>query len=227
MWREFVSLQPDPAAIKKLAASFRQGGYEIKPLLRALLTSQAFRDPSNRGSLIKSPVELIVGTIHVLGLPVQEKTQLVRMLQGLGQVPFDPPNVKGWAGGESWITTYTLLLRQQFLRRIVEATSVASTEGGMAMRPGPDRRTERRQQMPRDAGKDEGAMQMMEPRPVEGRSLRNAGGEARLGASLQGTDSAMLLRTLLPRAPIDPIDTSASPGAVVAAAMLDPAYQLK
>ena len=61
----------------------------------------------------------------------------------------------------------------------------------------------------------------------EGRSLRNAGGEARLGASLQGTDSAMLLRTLLPRAPIDPIDTSASPGAVVAAAMLDPAYQLK
>ena len=70
-------------------------------------------------------------------------------------------------------------------------------------------------------------MQMMEPRPVEGRSLRNAGGEARLGASLQGTDSAMLLRTLLPRAPIDPIDTSASPGAVVAAAMLDPAYQLK
>ena len=227
MWREFVSLQPDPAAIKKLAASFRQGGYEIKPLLRALLTSQAFRDPSNRGSLIKSPVELIVGTIHVLGLPVQEKTQLVRMLQGLGQVPFDPPNVKGWAGGESWITTYTLLLRQQFLRRIVEATSVASTEGGMAMRPGPDRRTERRQQMPRDAGKDEGAMQMMEPRPVEGRSLRNAGGEARLGASLQGTDSAMLLRTLLPRAPIDPIDASASPGAVVAAAMLDPAYQLK
>ena len=51
--------------------------------------------------------------------------------------------------------------------------------------------------------------------------------QARLGASLQGTDSAMLLRTLLPRAPIDPIDTSASPGAVVAAAMLDPAYQLK
>jgi uncharacterized protein (DUF1800 family) len=231
MWREFVSLQPDPAAIKKLAASFRQGGYEIKPLLRALLTSQAFRDPANRGSLIKSPVELIVGTVHVLGLPVQEKTQLVRMMQGLGQVPFDPPNVKGWPGGESWITTYTLLLRQQFLRRIVEATSVASTEGGMAMRPRPDRpfdaaqgrRAERRQQLP----KDEGTMQMMEPRPVEGRSLRNAGGEARLGAALGGSDSATLLRTLLPRAPIDPIDDSASPGAVAAAAMLDPAYQLK
>ena len=176
MWREFVSLQPDPAEVKKLAASFRQGGYEIKPLLRALLMSQAFRDPANRGSLIKSPVELIVGTVHVLGLPVQEKTQLVRMMQGLGQVPFDPPNVKGWPGGESWITTYTLLLRQQFLRRIVEATSVASTDGGMAMRPGPDRRVERRQQLPdeqRDAddgaGADDGAAPGRGPQPAQRR----------------------------------------------------------
>jgi len=31
----------------------------------------------------------------------------------------------------------------------------------------------------------------------------------------------------LPRPPIDPVDAAASPGAVVAAAMLDPAYQLK
>lgn len=225
MWREFVSLRPDPAEVKKLAASFRNGGYEIKPLLRALLMSQAFRDPANSGSLIKSPVELIIGTVHVLGLPVPEKTQLVRMMQGLGQVPFDPPNVKGWVGGESWITTYTLLLRQQFLRRIVEATAVASPpDSGMTMRPGPNRRAERRQQVPGD----DSTMQMMEPaRPVEGRSLRNAGGEARLGPSLAGADSATLIRTLLPRPPIDPVDASASPGAVVAAAMLDPTYQLK
>ena len=64
-------------------------------------------------------------------------------------------------------------------------------------------------------------------RPVEGRSLRNAGGEARLGASRSGADSLTLVRTLLPLAPIDAIDASGAPGAVVAAAMLDPAYQLK
>ncbi len=224
MWREFVSLTPDPAAVKRLASSFRDGGYEIRPLVRALLLSQPFRDPANRGGLIKSPIELIVGTVHVLGLPVPEKTQLVRMMQGLGQVPFDPPNVKGWPGGESWITTYTLLLRQQYLRRIVEATSVASPDGGMAMASRPNRRADRRQQVPAD----DATMQMAESaRPVEGRSLRNAGGEARLGASLGGADQATLIRTLLPRQPIDPVDTAASPGAVVAAAMLDPAYQLK
>ena len=36
LWREFVSLRPDPAEIKRLAASFRNG-YEIKPLMRSLL----------------------------------------------------------------------------------------------------------------------------------------------------------------------------------------------
>ena len=224
MWREFVSLKPDAAAVKRLASSFRDGGYEVKPLLRSLLLSQAFRDPGSRGALIKSPVDLIVGTVRVLGLPVPEKTQLVRMMQGLGQVPFDPPNVKGWAGGESWISTYTLLLRQQFLRRIVEATTVAPMEAGMNMAARPNRRTDRRQQLP----PDEGMVQMMEPaRPVEGRSLRDAGAAARLGAALSNADGATLIRTLLPRLPIDPVDTAGTPGEVVAAVLLDPAYQLK
>ena len=70
-------------------------------------------------------------------------------------------------------------------------------------------------------------MQAMEARPVEGRSLRNAGTEARLGSTLSGIDGAELARVLLPRQPIDGLDTGVAPGAVVAAAMLDPAYQLK
>ena len=225
LWREFVSLKADPGEVRRLAALFRDGGYEIRPLMRALLLSPAFRDPANRGALIKSPVDLIVGTVHVLGLPVPEKTGLVRMLQGLGQTPFDPPNVKGWAGGESWISTYTLLLRQQFLRRMVEATTVASMEGGMQMASRPNRRADRREQLPPGDGS---TMQMMEPpRPVEGRSLRGAGQEARLGPTLAGVDGPLLVRTLLPRQPVDGVDANGTAGAVVAAALLDTAYQLK
>ena len=196
--------------------------------MRSILLSASFRDPANRGALIKSPVELVVGTVHVLGLPVPEKTQLVRMMIGLGQMPFDPPNVKGWAGGESWITTYTLLLRQQFMRRIVEATTVAPMDGAL-MTSRANRREERREQLPQrpPTMADESTMQMAEPRPIEGRSLRYAGNEARLGPTLADLDQAILLRTLLPRAPIDTVDASRSPGGTVAAAMLDTAYQLK
>jgi len=211
LWREFVSLVPDRAEIKRLAAILRTGGYEMKPVLRAMFLSPAFRDPDNRGTLIKSPVDLVVGSVHLLGLPVPEKTQLVRMMQGLGQVPFDPPNVKGWVGGESWITTYTFLLRQQFLRRMIEATTVSSMDGTMTMRP--DRRAERKE--------------MIEPRPVEGRSLRGAGSEVKLGPTFAGVDASGLVRTLLPRQPLDQVEAGKTPGAIVAAAMLDPVYQLK
>jgi uncharacterized protein (DUF1800 family) len=229
LWLEFVSLKPDPEEVKRLAAVFRTGGYEIKPLMRAMLMSPAFRDPANRGGLIKSPVDLIVGSVRVLGLPVPEKTGLVRMMQGLGQVPFDPPNVKGWAGGESWISTYTLLLRQQFLRRMVEATTVSSMEGGAMMGAGrPNRRADRKQPAPGDnTMMQQPPQQAGEQRPVEGRSLRSAGGEAKLGPVLAGVDQQMLLRTLLPRAPIDGVDVTSSPGTVVASAMFDSAYQLK
>jgi uncharacterized protein (DUF1800 family) len=203
LWCEFVSLQPDQDEVTRLAGIFRGSSYEIRPLVRAMLLSPAFRDPANRSGLIKSPVELIVGTVHVLGIPVPEKTPLVGMMTGLGQSPFDPPDVKGWPGGESWITTNTLLLRQQFLRRMIEATTVSSMDGN-----------------------DNG--QMAKSYPVEGRSLHGAAGEARLGPTLTGVDNAALIRTLLAHGPIDAIDTSGqSPGAVVAAALLDPAYQLK
>jgi uncharacterized protein (DUF1800 family) len=127
---------------------------------------------------------------------VPDKTPIATMMQGLGQLPFHLPNVKGWPGGESWITTYTLVLRQQYLRRMIEATTVASMDGAMR-------------------------------RPVEGRSLRNAGSQVSLASTLSGVDANELMRVLLPRRPIDPFDLSRVPGEVVAMAMLDPVYQLK
>ena len=196
LWHEFVSLTPDPAEIARLAAILRATGYEMKPVLKAMFLSSAFRDPMNRGALIKSPVELLVGSVHLLGMPVPEKTTISAMMMALGQLPFYPPNVKGWPGGESWITTYTLPLRQAYLRLMVEATTVAATDNVMN-------------------------------RPIEGRSLRNAGNEAKLAPTLAGIDSVELMRVLLPRQPIGPVATGAAPGAVVAAAMLDPVYQLK
>lgn len=118
LWREFVSLQPDEREIQRIAAVFRDSGYEVKPLLEALLTCRTFRDPANRGSLIKSPVELLVGSVRMLDIPLQDGSRLVRAGRLLGQDIFDPPNVKGWAGGTAWIDSASLLNRQMILSRI-------------------------------------------------------------------------------------------------------------
>lgn len=202
LWREFVSPQPDGAAVRRLATAFRVD-YEIAPLLAALLLSPEFDEPAHRGVLIKGPIELVAGTVRLLGLPVPQAGGLVRMMQELGQIPFDPPDVRGWPGGTTWINGYTLTRRQDVVRRIVEASTVAPVEGA--------------------------DMQMVaaERRPVEGRSLRDAAAAARLGRGLEGIQGTTWLKTVLPCPPVEAIDAAAPAGVVVAGALLDPAYQLK
>lgn len=118
LWREFVSDTPDPDEVRRLAQVFRANDYELRPLLAGLLTTAAFRDPANRGTLVKSPTELIVGTLRFFPLSQPEPTLLARAGAALGQDLFDPPNVKGWPGGQAWITSNTLLARQKFLDRV-------------------------------------------------------------------------------------------------------------
>jgi len=215
LWVEFISFRPDPDEVKRLASYFRKD-YDIRKLMREMLVSNAFRDPANRASLIKAPIEMVIGTARLLDTPLPLKSGVVQMLDAMGQVPFEPPNVKGWIGGENWITTYTFLQRQQFLRRIIETTSVASSESMVAKGQRSSRQAERRQMAPDDA-----TIQLMDD------GTRDTP-QAKLGPTLSGSDPMTLLSTLLPRSPVLPLKTSGmTPAAAVAAALLDPAYQLK
>ncbi len=116
LWREFISTDPDPHTIARDAAIFRQR-YEIRPLLRALLLSDAFWSAKNRGNLVKSPVDLIIGSVRQLQIHPDPRALAIASRQ-LGQNVFAPPNVKGWPGDDAWINSTTLLLRKQFLDRI-------------------------------------------------------------------------------------------------------------
>ena len=85
--------------------------YQLRPLLRTILTSRAFYSPQSVGVLIKSPVQLVVGTIRMLGLQMPPTQALASALNQMGQLPLMPPNVRGWPGGRMWINTSTLFIR--------------------------------------------------------------------------------------------------------------------
>ena len=118
VWREFVSPHPEPQEVKRWAGVFRDARYEVKPLLRAALTSDAFWSAENRAVLIKSPVDLVVGTLRTFGIHPFDLRPAVFACAALGQNPFSPPNVKGWPGGEAWINSATLLGRKQWIDRL-------------------------------------------------------------------------------------------------------------
>jgi len=132
LWREFVSPQPDVAEVKRLARQFRDNRYSIKVALRALLLSDAFYAPQNRAALIKSPVDLIVGTLRLFRFETGEVTPFVLSARQLGQDLFAPPNVKGWPGGEVWINSASLLARKQLLERLFRAQEMRSPPPPMA-----------------------------------------------------------------------------------------------
>ncbi len=126
LWREFVSPEPDPVEVERIAKHFRESNYDLKIVLAELLTSDAFYAKENRGVLVKSPVELVVGTLRQLDLDAAGAVPFAVAAASMGQNLMSPSNVKGWPGGETWINTTTLLARKQFLDRLLRADEPAA-----------------------------------------------------------------------------------------------------
>ena len=115
LWLTFVSDVPDPVEIERLTQVWKDNGLQIEPLLEAMFLTDAFWDPANRGRLIKSPVELVVGTTRTLGLTLPNAQDIVWMVSELNQPLFLPPNVGGWPEGVEWINDATASARATML----------------------------------------------------------------------------------------------------------------
>ena len=111
------------AAVDEMAGLLRRHRYELRPVLGRLFRSRHFHDPANAGTVVKSPIELIVSSIRTLGLPVRPLSVLLSAADMMGQSLFQPPTVEGWPGGRSWINTSTLFVRQNLLVYLVTGRS--------------------------------------------------------------------------------------------------------
>ena len=134
LWKEFVSPAPQGPEFDAIANRFRAGGYEIATLLKDLLLSDAFWADENRGALVKSPVELVVGAMRQFELQPPDPAALVRKSAQLGQNLLVPPNVKGWPGYTDWINATRLLERKRFAEQLFSAAQGMQDEPAWAAR---------------------------------------------------------------------------------------------
>ena len=125
--------------------------------MTALFRSRAFYHADSRGGLVKSPVELLVGTARQLGVPIANLQQAQRAMNGMGQELMQPPNVKGWDGGAAWINTATLYNRYN----VVGAMINGGGRGGEV-----ERRRQRRRAAREQTPGSENAMNMMGGSPA-------------------------------------------------------------
>lgn len=229
LWREFVSATPDEAQVARIAAGFRKD-WEIAPVVAVLLKTPQFRDPANAGTLTKSPVELVAGTLVSLQVPVADGRFPAIVAGRLGQGLFNPPNVKGWPGGNAWIDSATLVGREQFIEALTRGfpapKPAADMAGGAQAMPAANR-------PPAQAGQDPA---------IAGLRARIAAQVLAAAQSLEmerylndfaGTHTAAQAQALLLPIPpvVPPPEEAAAPDTApvqtAQALLLDPAYQLK
>lgn len=134
LWREFVSPTPEGPEFEAIAARFRASGYDIPTVLRELMRSDAFWAAGNRGALVKSPVELVVGATRQFSLQPTDLLPLVRKSAQLGQNLLVPPNVKGWPGYTDWINATRLLERKRFAEQLFRASDAMQEQAPWAGR---------------------------------------------------------------------------------------------
>ena len=122
--------------ITPLADIFRSSNYEIKPVLTALFKSEHFFDVLNRGCLIKTPADQVIGALREMNATFRPDTDwdtnyglwntFFTWMVNLGQNLHDPPNVSGMPAyyqepsfHEIWINSDSLPKRNQFTDTMV------------------------------------------------------------------------------------------------------------
>jgi len=136
LWTFFAGQTPSEELTTALAAIFRSNGNNFKPLLQVMFRSEEFYDASVMRNEVKSPVQWLVGSVKMLERDLPPAVFASNLLQNLGQDLFAPPNVKGWDGGLSWITTNNLLARYNYAEMLVFGTAQLNLGGGKGANKG-------------------------------------------------------------------------------------------
>jgi hypothetical protein len=104
--------------------------HDLRKLAVKFFSSRAFFAPACREGYIKSPVQFYLGLLQDLDLSVAPlPRQLIGSLRAMGQLPFDPPNVRGWVGGRSWINSATLSARRQLIQALLSPLNEDNLNG--------------------------------------------------------------------------------------------------
>ncbi|MDA0264840.1 MAG: DUF1800 domain-containing protein [Chloroflexi bacterium] len=136
LYRFFVADEPqvsnwnitppnDLAAIQTLVDAYDESHGDIRSILRVLFNSDFFKNA--RFARVKSPAELIVGTVRMAGnydgfRPGYNNLAIECAWQG--QELLNPPSVEGWHTGSEWIDAGGLLRRVNFASGTLGDTSL-------------------------------------------------------------------------------------------------------
>ena len=95
LWKEFVNPFATPTQIQQLAKIIRDNNYNLLPTLKTLMASKAMYAAQSRNSLIKHPLDLVIGFVKATGFPLYYRNY-DGLLNRLEEQVLNPATVFGW-----------------------------------------------------------------------------------------------------------------------------------
>lgn len=112
---KFVSDNPSPQMVDRVAKAFQDSKGDIKTTLRALFSDKEFFAPENYRAKIKTPFELTVSAMRAIGTSTNSSPALLAMLNKMGEIPYGYQAPTGYGDtAEDWVNTGALLERMNF-----------------------------------------------------------------------------------------------------------------
>ena len=105
----FIYDNPSEDLVVYYGDYFRKMNFEIKPLLTKIFTEEYAKE--NSGSKIKDPLTYLFQLTDELNITNSNSNLISFFLKQQGMDLFNQPNVKGWDGGNSWLTSQIYLQR--------------------------------------------------------------------------------------------------------------------
>jgi uncharacterized protein (DUF1800 family) len=114
LFSEFAYRDPDPETIDRLVEVWNASNHSTKAVVRAILVSDEFYSMRAYRSLVRSPIEFMIGAVRGLELET-DFLQVEQTATAMDQQLYEPPNVAGWPGGETWLSSGTFFARVNFV----------------------------------------------------------------------------------------------------------------
>jgi uncharacterized protein (DUF1800 family) len=141
LWEWFVSETeaPDAAFVDHIASVYLANDTNMKPVMRAVLSSKQFTDPKRYYQRYSWPTEFVVRSLKEVGYAGFSLENALTPMLNMGQQLLEPPDVNGWTLGPGWFSTAGMLARMNFASVLATNQRFELQRAAQSQRASPER----------------------------------------------------------------------------------------
>ncbi|MDJ0975358.1 MAG: DUF1800 family protein [Planctomycetota bacterium] len=134
--RRYCYENPAQELVDQLAEMLEANNWELTPVIKTMLLSEAFYSNLSRQGFSKTPVEHVMGFVRLTGLemPLERNNTygtagLDTLLRDMGNRVSQPPVVDGWPEGESWYSAQGMVDRANAINELINQRDYQTDNG--------------------------------------------------------------------------------------------------